>query len=108
MEDKVVYEDSTRKVVKEELKSEANPNGMTKYGPCNNKHCKREAHYRIRGIVEGWSLGVCEKHMKTMTAETVKSDFTKIDMENIRNFTRPIQIGNKNEGSKERYFWLRS
>jgi hypothetical protein len=69
---KVVYQDRKRKVTVANLRSEKNPDGAVKYCLCDNKRCRREAHYYVDGVVSGWMLHVCKKHMKTMNAGDVK------------------------------------
>jgi hypothetical protein len=81
MTEKVIYEDGTRRVTKQELKSETNPNGAIRYEQCYNKSCRKDGIYAIQGIVAGWTLHVCKKHMMTMTAETLKPKFSKEGME---------------------------
>jgi hypothetical protein len=83
MKEKVVYEDSMRRVTKAVVQSEGNTHAPIRYSKCDNKYCRREAHYYISGIIRGWDLHVCRKHMKTMTPETVKPRFTKWNLEDI-------------------------
>lgn len=75
MKGKVVYQDKTRRVTKVVLDSEPHPDNAVcavRYIQCDNKRCRREAHYYIEGIVPSWTLHVCKKHMKTMTIADVK------------------------------------
>lgn len=75
----IIYKDSKRIVTKDELQSETNPHGAVRYSQCDNKYCKREAHYLIRGLVSGVILHVCDKHMKTMAYETVKPQARRME-----------------------------
>jgi hypothetical protein len=86
MKGKVIYQDKARRVTKVILKSEApaqDTTGVyaTKYSLCDNTRCRRDGIYHIEGIVYGWTLHTCRKHMKTMTAADVKGG--KIAVENM-------------------------
>jgi hypothetical protein len=75
MRGKVIYQDKTRRVTKVVLDSEPHPDNAVcavRYTQCDNKSCRRDGIYYIEGIVYGWILHVCKKHMKTMTAADVK------------------------------------
>jgi hypothetical protein len=83
---KVVYQDSTRRVTKDELKSEMNPNGAVKYSQCDYKRCRGEAHYLIElPEIPSWINHVCKKHMKTMTAKDVRDAENKVKTARVLN-----------------------
>src|SRR5438309_11847392 len=86
---KLVYQDKTRRVTKHLLKSETNPYGAYKHSQCDNKSCRKDGIYNIEGIVYSWILHTCRKHMKTMTAETLKGKH------NIESMTQLATLGNE-------------